>query len=90
MAKNWYPVIDSKKCSACLTCVNFCKHAVYAIKNGKPKVIKPENCVESCHGCGNICPEKAIKYFGEKNKKQGKSEAKAETEDKCECKGCEC
>ena len=90
MTKNWYPLIDYKKCSQCLTCVKFCKHDVYVTEGGKPKIIKPENCVEFCHGCGNMCPEKAIKYFGDKNKKQEKRKANAEASNKCECKPCKC
>ena len=62
MAKNWFPVIDYEKCSGCLTCVNFCPHEVYNIKNNKPAVAKPENCIEFCQGCGKICPNKAIRY----------------------------
>jgi NAD-dependent dihydropyrimidine dehydrogenase PreA subunit len=30
-----------------------------------PVVIKPEECVDHCHGCGNRCPVGAITYVGE-------------------------
>lgn len=70
MAKNWFPVIDYEKCSGCLTCVNFCPNKVFIVEKGKPKVVKPENCVEFCQGCGKICPQKAISFKGKENGKE--------------------
>lgn len=32
----WYPRIDYDKCIDCLSCVNFCPHDVYSVKDGKP------------------------------------------------------
>lgn len=65
MSTTWYPVIDQTKCTGCLTCFNKCKQGVYALDaNDYPKVIYPEGCVTGCHGCGNLCPENAITYFG--------------------------
>jgi len=63
MSKDWYPVIDYSKCEACMTCVKFRPHAVYAEKEGKPIVVNPENCVDMCRGCAKICPEKAITHY---------------------------
>jgi len=51
MANNWYPIIDYSKCSRCLSCASFCPHGVFEIKDGKPVVSHPENCVEFCRGC---------------------------------------
>ncbi|MBP1911672.1 ATP-binding protein [Thermococcus stetteri] len=65
MAENWYPIIDYDKCTGCLTCANFCPHGVYDISGGKPKVVKPKECVEFCRGCQRICPTGAISYFGD-------------------------
>jgi len=62
MTLDWYPIIDYKKCTNCLSCVNFCPHGVYTEKNEKPFVKNKENCVDMCKGCGKICPEKAITY----------------------------
>ncbi|NPV53211.1 MAG: ferredoxin family protein [Firmicutes bacterium] len=64
MAKTWYPVIDRDKCTECLECVNFCPHGVYAVIDGKPVVVNPDNCVEFCKGCSKICPSEAIHYEG--------------------------
>ncbi|PLV56203.1 ATP-binding protein [Thermotoga sp. SG1] len=67
MAKNWYPVIDYDRCTGCLTCANFCPHGVYAVKDGKPLVANPDECVEFCRGCQKICPVGAINYSAEVN-----------------------
>lgn len=66
MAKNWYPVINYADCKECGTCVNKCTHGVYNKENHpKPVVIYPEGCVDGCHGCGNLCPQMAISYYGD-------------------------
>ena len=72
MAKDWFPVVDYGKCSGCLTCFNFCPNGVFEVEEGRPKVVKPENCVEFCQGCGKICPQKAIRFSTGKNKKSKK------------------
>ncbi len=69
MAKNWYPVVNETLCVQCGRCVNLCtknKHFVYETDQPtKPTVTAPENCVDHCHGCGNLCPQGAITYFGD-------------------------
>ena len=66
MTKTWYPIIDYEKCVGCLNCVNFCPHDVYTVKDGKPYVAHPENCVEFCRGCQKgACEHNAIRYSGE-------------------------
>ena len=66
MAKNWYPIINQTTCVACGTCVEFCSHGVYdKAKAPVPSVIHPDGCIQSCHGCGNKCPEGAITYMGD-------------------------
>ena len=67
MAKNWYPIIDNKKCIQCGNCISFCRHGVYNKASEKiPVIEKPGGCVQSCHGCGSKCPVGAITYFGDK------------------------
>ena len=74
MSKNWYPVIDYKKCTECGACTNKCKNGVYDQRKAPtPVVIAPNNCVQGCHGCGNLCPTKAINYVGDRGKKSGNS-----------------
>jgi len=66
MAKKWYPVIDYVACIECGTCVKKCSHGVYDNeKESTPVVTNPEECIDHCHGCGNICPKGAITYVGE-------------------------
>lgn len=66
MSKTWYPVINYEKCTQCGTCVNKCKHGVFnQEKAPRPVVVKPEGCVQGCKGCGNLCPNGAIEYFGD-------------------------
>lgn len=72
MAKDWFPVVDYGKCSGCLTCFNFCPNGVFEVEKGKPKVVKPEKCIEFCQGCGRICPQDAIKFITGENKRKQK------------------
>jgi NAD-dependent dihydropyrimidine dehydrogenase PreA subunit len=66
MSQIWYPVIDYEKCSECGTCINKCSHGVYKEEKAPvPVVIHPEECMEGCHGCGNLCPNGAITYVGD-------------------------
>ena len=69
MSKTWYPVIDYGKCIECGACTDKCKHGVYDQKKAPaPVVVKPENCIHGCHGCGNLCPQEAISYVGDTQK----------------------
>lgn len=66
MAQKWYPVVDILTCAECGTCVNFCSHSVYDPQRAPtPVVVKPDACVDHCHGCGNKCPVGAIAYVGD-------------------------
>jgi NAD-dependent dihydropyrimidine dehydrogenase PreA subunit/glutaredoxin len=66
MAMAWYPVVDYMVCIECGTCIAKCPHGVYdAAKAPTPVVIRPGECVDHCHGCGNRCPVGAITYVGD-------------------------
>ena len=66
MAKKWYPVIDILTCQECGSCVAKCTHGVYdKSKAPVPMVVNPDNCIDHCHGCGNLCPIGAIAYVGD-------------------------
>lgn len=86
MSKKWYPVIDYLECAECGACIEKCKHGVYdKTKKPSPVVINGDGCIQGCHGCGNICPNGAIKYVGDKTgwtPPNGKI-----TDDDC---GCDC
>jgi len=58
----WNPKINYKKCTGCMTCVNFCAHGVFAERDNKPLVANPENCIVGCTGCDDVCPQKAISH----------------------------
>ena len=63
MAENWYPVIDKETCIECGKCVDKCTHGVYDKSSPKkPIVIDPDECIDKCHGCGNLCPTGSITY----------------------------
>lgn len=69
MTKNWYPIIDYKKCVGCLSCVKFCPNGVFKVEKGRPVVVKPENCVEFCRGCQKgVCEHDAITYSEDRKK----------------------
>jgi len=65
MAERWYPVIDYLVCIECGACLRKCSHGVYKKEVKTPVVVEPVNCVDHCHGCGNLCPVGAITYVGE-------------------------
>jgi len=67
MSKKWYPILNFEQCTACGACLRKCQHGVFKDKGGMIVVVKPEGCVEGCHGCQKLCPSGAISYFGEKN-----------------------
>lgn len=54
------PVIDSKKCTGCGTCIEVCPVEVFAKKGDKSVVKKPNDCI-GCRACEVQCPETAIK-----------------------------
>jgi len=54
------PVIDSKKCNGCFTCVEVCPVNVFAKDGKKAKVAKPKDCI-GCRACEVQCPQGAIK-----------------------------
>jgi NAD-dependent dihydropyrimidine dehydrogenase PreA subunit len=69
MSLGWYPVVDKEICCVCGVCYDFCPHDVYEWNEDEgPIVIRPENCINRCHGCENKCPSEAIRYFGDEPK----------------------
>jgi len=95
MAKMWYPVIDYVKCIDCGACNEKCKHGVFdAEKAPSPVVVKPESCIDKCHGCGNLCPVGAITYVGDNTgwvPPNGESSINEECGCGCDCSsGCNC
>ena len=86
MSKKWYPVIDYLECAECGACVEMCEHGVYdESKIPSPIVVNGEGCIEGCHGCGNICPNGAIKYVGENTCWTPPNSKNEEDDDDCCC-----
>ena len=54
------PVINSKKCTKCGTCVEICPVGVFAKEGDKVIVKNPDACI-GCRACEVQCPEEAIK-----------------------------
>lgn len=87
MAKTWYPVIDYIVCIECGACINKCTHDVFnKEKAPSPIVINPKNCIDHCHGCGNLCPDGAITYVGEDTGWIPQNSSLSLNEDGCGCK----
>jgi len=57
----WYPTIDESKCVSCGMCMN-CGKKVYEWVDGKPKVVRPYECVVGCTTCANLCLGNAISF----------------------------
>lgn len=55
------PVVDTKKCTGCGTCVDICPMQVFGLdKSVKKSVVKkPDECI-GCRACEVQCPAKAI------------------------------
>ena len=60
----WFPAIDYNKCNTCKICMEYCKIGVYSFDPDKNKVFvkNPYNCVVSCNGCEDKCPNSAITF----------------------------
>lgn len=56
----WFPVIDYDRCVNCKQCLSFCLFGVYAMAEGKVRVVQPEKCKTNCPACARVCPQMAI------------------------------
>ena len=56
------PVIDYKKCTVCMSCIEVCPVNIFA-KQGKKVIVKnPNECI-GCMACESGCEQKAIKVL---------------------------
>jgi NAD-dependent dihydropyrimidine dehydrogenase PreA subunit len=51
--------MDSNKCTGCGKCIEVCPHRVFALQNGKLKIIDKDGCME-CGACAKNCAFNAI------------------------------
>ncbi|HEX9059769.1 MAG TPA: 4Fe-4S dicluster domain-containing protein [Clostridia bacterium] len=65
MSKSWYPVLNYETCKECGACFKKCSHGVFELDGKRPVVVNPDECVQGCHGCGNLCPVGSIEYVGD-------------------------
>ncbi|MCD6206271.1 MAG: ferredoxin family protein [Candidatus Marinimicrobia bacterium] len=57
----WYPTIDSEKCTKCGMCMN-CGKSVYDWTQKGAVVAHPYQCVVGCTTCANLCLGNAITF----------------------------
>ncbi len=59
----WYPVIDYRRCTNCLECLNFCLFGVFELDGlGVISIEQPDACRPGCPACARICPAGAIMF----------------------------
>lgn len=51
---------NPERCFGCLRCTEVCPHGVFAEKDRRVEVVRPEECME-CGACAGNCPVQAIK-----------------------------
>ncbi len=51
--------LDADKCDGCSICITVCPHDVFAIEQGKARIVDRDACME-CGACAKNCPSGAI------------------------------
>ncbi len=51
--------LDEEKCIGCGMCTEVCPHAVFALENGKARIVDRDACME-CGACERNCAVEAI------------------------------
>lgn len=62
MSTNWYPEIDIEQCNNCKICIDVCAENVFDTSIGKTIVSYSEECIWQCTKCQSQCPQNAIYY----------------------------
>ncbi len=59
--RRWYPVIDYRRCTNCMECIDFCLFGVYGVDAlDRILVEQQDSCKKGCPACSRVCPENAI------------------------------
>lgn len=51
--------LDREACIGCGMCRDVCPHAVFAVRDGKARIVDRDGCME-CGACARNCPVEAI------------------------------
>ncbi len=51
--------LDPARCGGCGMCETVCPHAVFAVRDGKARIVDRDACME-CGACARNCPAEAI------------------------------
>jgi NAD-dependent dihydropyrimidine dehydrogenase PreA subunit len=51
--------LDESACVGCGRCLQVCPHAVFAVDNGKARIVDRDACME-CGACARNCPADAL------------------------------
>jgi NAD-dependent dihydropyrimidine dehydrogenase PreA subunit len=60
----WQPTINTGDCIGDKECVEFCEKQVFDWDedNCVPIVARPQDCVDGCDACAQVCPVEAITF----------------------------
>jgi NAD-dependent dihydropyrimidine dehydrogenase PreA subunit len=59
--RRWYPVIDYRRCTNCLECLDFCLFGVYGVDSLERILVENQDqCKKGCPACSRVCPQQAI------------------------------
>ncbi len=85
----WFPTINLNACDGCegtYKCVGFCPYKVLELKNGKPFVANPLNCIYGCSSCASLCKNGAIIFPA--NQSVSRSAKKGSSLQRIRCVSC--
>ena len=51
--------LAEERCTGCGTCLQVCPHHVFAVENGKARILDRDRCME-CGACMENCPSEAL------------------------------
>ncbi len=52
--------LDEERCIGCRRCLEVCPHGVFAIRDGRARIIDRDACIE-CGACARNCPVSTVR-----------------------------